>query len=286
MTRAILVAALLASGSWAAADEVWLKGGGRIVGEILERRAQAVVVDVGPGTVTLPMVRVERIVSASSTLTEYRSRAGRLAVNDVDGWIALAMWADGADLRTQAREAWHHVLSIQPASAIAHQALGDVLQGGTWMSRADAMRAQGLIEYQGQWMSPGERETRLRVEAAEAAALRDNALADARVAEAEARAREAEARARSAEADAVRAEDTYDDSGGIPLIGYGAVGFGAPIVVGPSVQPCCGQAHAPGRCPNTPHHPPAAQPTPVPRDGNRQPSAKPNPRPAGPKPRG
>src|SRR5262245_44108284 len=85
MTRAILAMALLASGSWAAADEVWLKGGGRIVGEVLERRAQSVVIDVGPGTVTMPMARVERIVSASSRLTEFRNRAGRLATGDLQG---------------------------------------------------------------------------------------------------------------------------------------------------------------------------------------------------------
>jgi len=146
---------------------------------------------------------------------------------------------------------------------------------GLGHAKRRAALAQGMVEFEGQWMSPSEREARLRIHAAESAAMRENALADARVAEAEARAREAEARARAAEADAARAEDTFDD-GGIPLIGYGSVGFGGPVVIGPAVQPCCGQRHAPGFCPTRRRtHNPAPQPTQPPRERphDRQPQA-------------
>lgn len=276
--RAILTMTLLATGSWAAADEVWLKGGGRIVGEVMEQRARSVVLDVGPGTVTLPMARVERIVVSASRLTEFRSRAARLHPRDIRGWVGLAHWAEQNDLRTQAREAWEHVLSVEPHHTAAQQALGNVWQGGRWMGREDSFRAQGLVEFEGQWMSPGEREARQRARTAEDASRRENALAEARVAEAEARVREAEARARSAEAAAERAEDASGDYG-IPIVGYGAVGFPAPVIVGPSAQPCCGQAHDPGFCPNPRRrHDPAPRPTPAPRDGGRQPRAKPNQR--------
>lgn len=244
MTRAMLATALLASAPWAAADEVWLKGGGRIVGEVVDRRPQFVMVDVGPGTVTLPMARVDRIVGSSSGLREYRNRAARLGPTDIQGWLALAAWAEQNDLRTQARDAWEHVLSVQPQNATAQQALGNVWQGGRWMERSDAMRARGLVEFEGEWMSLGEREARVRMQAAQAAVERENAIADARVAEAEARAREAEARAHAAEADAARAAD-YSD-GGIPLdYVYGAVGygFGTGFVGNPHVQPCCGRGH-------------------------------------------
>ena len=281
MARSIVAAGLLA-GSWAGADEIWLKGGGRIVGEIVERRAQSVVVDVGPGTVSLPMARVERIVSATSNLSEYRSRAALLAHSDVQGWIALATWAEDNDLRTQARDAWRHVLAIQPSSVIAHQALGHVQYGGRWMERADAMRAQGLVEYDGQWITPSEREARVRLAAADAAARHESAVADARVAEAEARAREAEARARAAEADAARAAD-YSDDGGIPLIGYGAVGIGAPLVVDPDPFCCDPPPHTPRTRPR--HRPPAPQPTPVPSDRGKPIEQKSNTRGTAPPPK-
>jgi hypothetical protein len=275
MTRAILATTLLAAAApWAAADEVWLKGGGRIVGEVMERRPQSVVIDVGPGTVTLPMTRVDRIVGGSSRLAEYRSRAARLNPDDVPGWLALASWADQNDLRTQARGAWEHLLSVQPGNTVAQQALGNVFQAGRWMERSDAMRARGLVEWDGEWMTPGEREARLRVQATEAATLRENAIADARVAEAEAWAREAEARARAAEADATRADGAYDD-GGIPLgfgavgYGYGYGGYGPGIVVGPPMQPWGGRGHDRGFHPDRGrrHDPP---PTPPQRDGGRR----------------
>jgi hypothetical protein len=271
MTRAILAVTLMASGSWAAADEVWLKGGGRIVGEVLERRAQSVVIEVGPGTVTMPMARVDHIVSASSRLTEFRSRAARMAPGDVQGWLGLAAWADQNDLRTQAREAWEHVLAVDPTNSLAQQSLGNVWLAGRWMEHDNAMRAQGLVEFEGQWVTPGEREARLRIQASEAAAQVESAMADARVAEAEARVREAEARARAAEADAARAEDTSDDYG-IPIYGYGAIGYGNPLGVQP-VQGCCGGSrHSGGFRPNHPHggRPSAPAPQPTPRDRNPQ----------------
>jgi hypothetical protein len=123
------------------------------------------------------------------------------------------------------------------------------------MEHADAMRARGLVQFEGEWMSPGEREARLRIQAAQAAAERENAIADARVAEAEARAREAEARAHVAEVDAARASD-YSE-GGIPLTDvYGPVYgpgpiYGEDVVVDPivpvvpvvPVQPCCDGRH-------------------------------------------
>jgi hypothetical protein len=275
MKRAILAMAVMACASWVSADEIWLKGGGRIVGEILERTPKMVKVDVGPGTVTMPMERVDRIVGSASRLEEFRSRAARLGPQDRNGWIALATWAEQNDLNTQARGAWLQVLAIEPESAIAHQALGDVRLGGRWLGHDEAMRAQGLIECDGQWISPAACTERSRAEVAEAASRREAAIADARVAEAEARAREAEARARAAEAEATRADDYSDDGGGIPLIGYGAVGYGG-SVVGFPVSPCGHHGHG-SHCPdNPPVQPPVVSPPrPPQRDRNPQPSARP-----------
>lgn len=286
MTRAMLATTLLVvTASWAAADEVWLKGGGRIAGEVMERSPQSVVVDVGPGTVTLPMARVDRIVSSSSHLAEFRSRAARLDPADTRGWLALAAWADQNDLRTQARGAWQHVVAVDPTNAAAQAALGNVWQDGQWLDHSNAMRARGLVEFEGQWMNPGEREARLRIQAAEAAVQRENAIAGAQLAEAEARAREAEARARAAETDAARAAD-YDDDG-IPIgyggIGYGGIGYGGGVVgydpgfVDPNIRPGGDPVPGPGFRPG-PRRDPRPQPTPPPP---RAPEAKTSSRAAG-----
>lgn len=287
--RLALTLALLGSAGIAGADEVWLKGGGRLVGDVLSRDGGVVVLAVGPGTVKLPLARVERIVSSAAAITEYRGRAEKLAPNDVQGWSALAEWAEQNDLRTQSREAWRRVLAADPENTVAHLAMGDVRHGGQWMDFASSQRARGLVEVDGAWMTPGEREAQARREAAEASERRQAAIAASQRQEADARVREAEARARMAEAEAARAEADASVDGGIP-IGYGVVGVGGPVIVNPDVQPCCGLRHAPGYCPNTPgrprnggghvHDEPVVRPTPRPpqADQRRSPVVKSNQR--------
>jgi hypothetical protein len=222
MTRTLAVLLLLAAPAFA--DQVFLKNGGKLSGVIVERTKDAIVMEVAPGRVTLPMSRVDRVVEGTSGLALYRERVAGLSASDAAGWLALAQWAADQGLQTQAGEAFERVLATDPGNAPAHRALGHVQYGGRWMSREDSFRAQGLVEYEGRWMTPDERGSlaRERVEAAAAESAR---------AEAEARAREAEARAREAEADAKRAEAEASGTGdaGIPypwVIGGGGCGIG------------------------------------------------------------
>jgi hypothetical protein len=283
--RVVLTLVLMASAAAAGADEVWLKGGGRLVGDVVSKSADTVVLEVGPGTVKLPLSRVERIVSSTVALTEYRERASTLAARDVAGWTALAEWAERKDLPTQAREAWRRVLAADPGNAVAHTALGDVLHQGRWLDFASVQRARGLVEHDGVWMTAAAREAQIQRDAAEASARRHAVIADIQRQEAEARVREAEARARTAEAEAARAEADASASvdGGIPL----GFGIGGPVIVGPEVQPCCGLPHAPGFCPHAPGRPrhgrggPRVEPTPRPPMKDRGATrSEPAPRPA------
>jgi hypothetical protein len=203
----------------AGADEVFLRGGGSIQGEVVQRTAAAIVMEVGPGRMTLPMSRVDRIVATTSDLSVYRSRAARLAPGDSAGWLALARWAEGRDLLTQSREAYEHVVAVDPGNAAANAALGRVRLAGRWVTAEESYRAQGYVPFEGRWVTPEERGAALADRAAEARARELTA-------EAEARAREAEARARTAEADARRAEaEAEAGSTGIPYpFVYGGVG--------------------------------------------------------------
>lgn len=257
------------------ADEVFLKGGGRLQGVVVEQDAKSVVVDTGPGRVTVPRSRVQRIVSGSAALTTYRQRASRLAATDTAGWLELALWAQERDLTTQAQEAFERVVALDPANALAQRALARESVGGQWLPRDEAMRARGLVEFEGRWVSREEREAALEERATEQAAKSDAELAERRQAEAEARIREAEARAREAEARAraAEAEAEATKTGGIPvpLVGWG----------GGVVQPCCGRIHVPGVCPygSTVIHPhPHPKPTPTP---SPTPTPKPPPRDSG-----
>jgi hypothetical protein len=217
--KRVLAVAVLACGPIAGADEVFLRGGGSIHGEVVQRTASSIVMEVGPGRMTLPMSRIERVVATTSDISVYRERAARIAPGDASGWLGLARWAEGRDLLTQARDAYERVAAIDPANAAANTALGRVRLAGRWVSPEESYRARGYIPFEGSWVTPEERSAVVADRAAEARARELTA-------EAEARAREAEARARTAEADARRAEaEAQGTSNGIPYPSvYGGVG--------------------------------------------------------------
>jgi hypothetical protein len=224
----IALALALAPGM-AAADVVYLKGGGRVEGEIVEQGPDRVVIEVPAGRITLPRERVERLSPGASALAQYRARAARLPANDVEGWLALASWARDHDLSTQARAAFAHVLELQPANAEAHSALGHVYVNGRWMSADEGYRARGYVQFEGSWVRPEERQAMLEERAARAAQDRERAESDARIREADARARAADAEARR-----LAAQEQQPESAGIP---YPFIFGGGTVIMMPPPEP-------------------------------------------------
>jgi hypothetical protein len=143
----IIVAAVLLAGA-AAADEVFLKGGGRLSGRILSRGETTIEVDVGAGRIGVPASSVLRIEEGRSPLHEYEERAGRLAPGDVEGWVALGEWASAKGLGTQAREAYHRARAASPDDPRANEALGNVLLNGRWVSEEESYRARGYVQWE------------------------------------------------------------------------------------------------------------------------------------------
>jgi hypothetical protein len=162
------------------ADEVFIKGAGSITGRIVEQSATEVVVDVGGGTVGIPMTRVDHIVKAPTDLDEYDARALSLPPGDVEAWRGLARWAAAKGLDRQAREIYEWIVAVAPDDAEAEGALGYVLLDGQWVTRDDAYRANGFVKFDGEWMLPAEAQLRLDQAAAErsAQAAAEKARAD------------------------------------------------------------------------------------------------------------
>lgn len=215
MRTPILLVAALVFPVAAAADEVFLKSGGKLSGRIVSRSETKIEVDVGAGRISVPAASVLRIEEGRSPLQEYEERAGEVAAGDAAGWVALGEWADARGLGTQAREAYTRALAASPDDPRANEALGNVQMGGRWVSEAESYKARGYVQYQGEWITAAEHEALLRERAADDARDRERQAAETRAREAEARAAEAEARA--AEAEAAQAGE------GIPLwYGWGA----------------------------------------------------------------
>jgi hypothetical protein len=194
-------------------DEVHLTNGGVVRGVIVERTDGAVVIETGPGRVTLPLSRVSRVVDGASALATFQERAAQIGFDDVEGLADLARWAGDHALATYSRHTWERVLALDPGHPEANAALGRTHVDGVWMSEQDAYRAQGDVRFEGQWVTPAEHEALLREQSERELVASDRREAELRVREAEARAREAEARAREAETYANQAEEPVN---GIP----------------------------------------------------------------------
>jgi hypothetical protein len=154
--RAIVVIALAAAPVFA--DEVYLKGGGRFSGEIVEQTEDSVTVDIGGGYLSAPMSTVVRIEEGVSPLEEYRERAASVPGGDAEAWRELARWATTKTLSSQAWEAYSQVVAILPDDDEANRALGRVLLNGRWVTEEESYRARGYIEFEDQWMTPAERQ--------------------------------------------------------------------------------------------------------------------------------
>lgn len=247
------VLAVALAPSAVSADDVYLKGGGRISGRITQQTESMVEVDVGAGLVSVRMESVVRIEKGRSKLDEFDERAAKLGPRDREGWLSLGRWASTQGLGKQARQAYEHVLSFAPSDPEANRALGRVELDGRWVPEDEAYAARGYVRFEGEWVTPAERQAIRDERAAAAEADRKQIENDARVRDAELRAEEAEARAAEAEQRAAEAEQPVE---GIPLW-WGAWGPGPPVWPPIIVPP-----HPPR--PPTPPRPPAPRP-PAPR---------------------
>ena len=186
------------------ADDVYLKGGAKFTGRIVEQTETMVTIDIGDGVVGVATSRIERIVKGRSALDQYDELAGKLREGDVQGWRNLGRWAQQEGLGAQSRQAYEKVIAIDPNDAEARQALGFVLVDGRWLTEEEGYRARGFVKYNGEWMTP--QEAQMDKADAEAAQAREDAAASAR--DADVAAMQAAAQAAKAEEDTKWEEST------------------------------------------------------------------------------
>lgn len=196
-----LLLLLICASAAARADVVFLKSGSKLEGRIVERTEATVEIDIGAGSLTLPMSSVDRIEEGRSVLDEIDERAKALSPDDVDGWLELARFASREGLGAQSKWAYEHVLELDSNNTEANRALGRVEIDGRWMTEDQAYQVRGYVNFEGEWMTPAQQDAILRNrEADQAAAQAEAQRAEAEARQADAQAREAEARARQAEA--------------------------------------------------------------------------------------
>ena len=131
-----------------------LESGGRIEGELLNpdetpRRTFVVRVD-GGAMVTLQADQVRHILRARPEEIEYRRiRPGY--PDTVEGQWALAEWCLENRLLEDRQRHLERVIELEPDHADARRALGYSQFDGQWMTQDEVMSERGYVRYQGRW---------------------------------------------------------------------------------------------------------------------------------------
>jgi len=148
-----LVAVAVCLASVALGDVVYLKNGGSIEGQVVPTD-DGVILKLPAGELRIAKDAIARIETKPSPLDEYQKRLADLDKGNAEAQYKLGLWARANGLKHQAKRHFEKAIAIDPNHAAARQALGFRLLGGKWLSEGEEMRARGLVQYEGQWMTP------------------------------------------------------------------------------------------------------------------------------------
>jgi len=172
------LAATLALAISARADVVRLKSGGSVEGVIVQKTKTHVVVQTNSGgKVTLRLADVASIERKPSAFQMYREMLAKLPDDDADGHFSLGLWCQEHHLFRQAREQFQKTIAINPNHKGAREKLGYVLLDGKWVTKAEAMKANGFVLHKGEWLTAEQVAERKNRQAALAWAARLRSLA-------------------------------------------------------------------------------------------------------------
>ena len=174
LVRTFFRAALVVACAWlhgedAAADVVHLKSGGELTGEIVEETSTHVVISTRFGKQRLERSKIARIVKGDTPEQAIKKRLAALDPADAEGRFALYEEAKKARLRKLAEELLSATLAADDQHKGANEGHGvECSTAASYVTpaerdrlekeaRAEEMRAQGLVEFEGRFVTPEEK---------------------------------------------------------------------------------------------------------------------------------
>jgi hypothetical protein len=143
----------LALAGTAGADEVVLRNGSKLEGAVREE-GNKVVVDVGPGTVTLDRSEVRSINRPEGEIQEFDRRVCAIKPDDANGYYQTYLWArQQPGMKTRAESLLRKALEADPNHEASRRALGYLNYKGAWLTQEEYKAALGLVRYNGEWVS-------------------------------------------------------------------------------------------------------------------------------------
>lgn len=159
VVAAAIAVAMQLSGQAAADDVVVLKSGGRIEGELAnpDRARTDPVSIVAPSGVKLVLeaAQVKRILEQTDVEKQYDELLPTVA-NTVEGHFGMATWCLEAGLAAPRKYHLEQVIRLEPDHEDARRMLGYTRLDGEWMKPGEWETRHGYVFYQSAWRLPQE----------------------------------------------------------------------------------------------------------------------------------
>lgn len=162
---AFVVLVFLAATAPGLADIVYLKNGQHLEGDVSDGRDGKLRVTIDEGIFfEFSREDIERIQKKKSPASVFDKRLSKISgdgIEELGRLVELARWARDRRLRSRVKKAFRRVLEIDPNHPGARRALGFFVYRNRWVHEKDLEAKGGLVEFEGEWMTPAEKERRL-----------------------------------------------------------------------------------------------------------------------------
>ena len=145
--------------AYAAADEVVLKSGGRVQGDVVSKDAERIVLQTAYGSVTFEAADILEVTYSSPREKEIRDEVKGLAPSDIAGRLKLAADASAEGLADLSRSIYTQIIALDPSEKTARAALGYILFEDEWVTPQEKALHPGLVPCQGKWVTSAERDS-------------------------------------------------------------------------------------------------------------------------------
>jgi hypothetical protein len=153
------------------ADDVYLKNGRSFEGVVAEVTDTQVRILLPGGKISLARSAVDRVEKSATSYSDFLGRKEEIMAREkragtsAADWLELARWAHAAGFTQGVREAALAAAEIDPRQAglaALLRPLGYVYEErlDRWIPYGDSMRLHGLVQVDGQWLSPQEAQAR------------------------------------------------------------------------------------------------------------------------------
>lgn len=150
---------LIAGAVAAHADVIHLQDGGKYRGTITSETPRDVTIKTAGGVVVVPRRQISSIEKEDTAQSAWKKREAEVrGSDDPEAHYQLGVWAQGQGLAAEAQKCFERAIALDTYHKGAREALGHRYHQGRWYTEAEYRRVvQGLVEWDGKWVTPEER---------------------------------------------------------------------------------------------------------------------------------